>query len=264
MIIKKYLTCGLYLILPLSFLADPLKIPLNPQCFLSIPTLPKAKANNQVVILIPGDNQEAVAWVTSPFWQNFSTKNSIPVVGLTLKSSLKNNRGFPDYYNDIVIQNQLALKMQEIFSSTLWVLYGFSGGAHFVNHLINTHHNKQIKYWIAYSARYWEPPVAEIPRGMVMCGNKDFRFGACLNYYHDCSKLRPDMTWVSIHNLDHCVSLEVDELASTYIIENSKESTESSHFYVNYVNKQKQTNSVFPNWMINQTFYNLWLKLHVQ
>jgi len=85
------------------------------------------------------------------------------------------------------------------------VVYGFSGGAHFVSRFVEWVPSRVV-VWSAYSAQFWDEPSLDenTPPGIVACGEFDgSRWFPTFSYYFKGRQAGKPWTWVSIAETGH-------------------------------------------------------------
>lgn len=146
--------------------------------------LPPPHNCRAVLLLLPGINGDGKRYLYDYEWRNFANKNRLALVSVFFVSTLsdiKNKKGY--YYPDKGSGDILLEGMKKINCDKLPLLmYGFSGGAHFVSRFVAWKPEK-VKAWCAYSAAWWDMPTLTTPPGLVVCGENDFRLKATQNFF---------------------------------------------------------------------------------
>jgi pimeloyl-ACP methyl ester carboxylesterase len=97
------------------------------------------------------------------------------------------------------------------------VLYGFSGGAHFVSGFAERE-PERVAAWCAYSAGWWDRPVANsrCPPGVVACGENDPRLGASLVYFKQGRAVGKPWLWITVPHTGHSIYPPVESFVRNY------------------------------------------------
>ena len=98
------------------------------------------------------------------------------------------------------------------------LLYGFSGGAHFVSSL-EEWRPERVLAWCAFSAAWWEAPKASVaaPPGVVVCGKLDVdRYEATRAYFEAGRRLGKRWGWVSLCGVGHAETPVLDGFVLAY------------------------------------------------
>lgn len=190
-----------------------------------IVTVPSPRA---VLVICPGDNGKGGEIIQSPEWQKFAVDNNLGLAGLSFASQKENLKGNDGYYQAATGSGRILTDgLRKIYGENLpLLLYGFSGGAHFVS-LFEEWEPGRVLAWCAYSAGWWDPPVwrASSPPGIVACGADDKRLGPALIYFKQGRALGKPWLWVCLPKTNHAHSPRLDEFVRTYfksILQNEK------------------------------------------
>lgn len=177
-------------------------------------------APNVVLVLCPGCNGNGVELIRQPAWQRFAEQNGFGLVGLSFSSNpelLSQGKGY--YYPSAGSGEALIRALRKIYGTLpKLLLFGFSGGAHFVSRFVEWK-PQQVLAWCAYSAAWWDQPAAgkSAPPGIVACGDEDgTRYGASLSYFLQGRSSGKRWTWVSLGKKDHSSSLELEAFVRDY------------------------------------------------
>jgi len=160
-----------------------------------------------LIVLCPGQNGDGRELLCEKLWQNFAAANNYDLVAISFASNeaeLKQNSG---YYDATLESGHILLdSIDKMYPNSLpLMIYGFSGGAHFSESLVNWKPSR-FSVWCAYSAAFWSGPLKKpnYPPGIIACGEDDApRFGASLHYFMKCRKLGLRVTWVGIPATAH-------------------------------------------------------------
>ena len=179
-------------------------------------TVRPAKA---VLVLCPGCNGNGEGLVTDPVWQEFANKRDLGLVGLSFASDLKDIHNGKGYYYAGNGSGKLLLDgIHKLFNRELpFLLYGFSGGAHFTARFVEWQPERVIA-WCAYSAGWWDEPKSDpiMPPGIVACGESDERLGASLIYFKQGRAAGKPWLWIGIPNNGHWPDKRVDSFVRDY------------------------------------------------
>ena len=220
-----------------------------------------------ILVLCPGCNGNGEALVRQPDWRTFASENNMGLLGISFaspESLLVDGRGY--YYASQGSGQVLMESVERIFGHRLpLLLYGFSGGAHFVSRFVEWK-PASVLGWCAYSAAWWDNPARlnSSPPGLVACGEDDGgRYGATFAYFLRGRALGKPWAWVSLPRTGHAVSKRLEELVRDYFegllsakASTSSPNTESSCWCDNdsklrvtneYVKQRPTLTSWFPN-----------------
>ncbi|HPA18502.1 MAG TPA: hypothetical protein PLU30_12200 [Verrucomicrobiae bacterium] len=99
------------------------------------------------------------------------------------------------------------------------VLFGFSGGAHFVDSFSRLC-PERVAAWCAYSAGWWSLPAAprgSTPPGIIACGERDeSRIQASLRHYQRLRRLGYPVLWVRLAGASHQLSGRMEAFARDF------------------------------------------------
>ncbi len=172
-----------------------------------------------VLVLAPGYNGDGKVFVCDRFWQDFARKHHLGLVGLSFSSTEADLHFRQGYY---YVQNgsgQLLLDgIRRIYGKDLpLLLYGFSGGAHFVARLAEWKPERVIG-WCALSAGWWDNPysLSETPPGIIACGKGDDRKKASLEFFSKGRKLGRRWLWIENNNEGHEMSKKLEAFSRNY------------------------------------------------
>lgn len=172
-----------------------------------------------VLVLCPGCNGNGKDWIENPIWQDFARSNKLDLAGISFASDvslLKSGKGY--YYASQGSGKLLLDGLQKIYHREMpLVLYGFSGGAHFISGFVEWK-PERVLVWCAYSAEWWAPPVQNElhPPGLVVCGEKDERYGASLIYFKQGRALGKPWLWLCAPETGHSIYPPAEEFIRNY------------------------------------------------
>jgi pimeloyl-ACP methyl ester carboxylesterase len=172
-----------------------------------------------LLVLCPGCNGNGREWIKDPVWQRFARNHKLDLVALSFASDtslLTQGRG---YYYASEGSGQLLLDgISKVYHQQLpLILYGFSGGAHFVSRFAEWKPDR-VKTWCAYSAGWWDEPIKGVasPPGLVMCGEDDDRYGASLLFYEQGRALGKPWLWLSAPRSGHSIYAPAEDFVRKY------------------------------------------------
>lgn len=172
-----------------------------------------------VLVLAPGCNGNGKALVASHVWQAFAQERNLALVGFSFVSEsddLHNGRGY--YYADNGSGRLLLDALDRLFGTKQRImLYGFSGGAHFVSRFAEWK-PERVAAWCSYSAGWWdEPKPSEVmPPGIVACGEEDERLGASLSYFKQGRAAGKPWLWIGVLGNGHSPEGRVEAFVRDY------------------------------------------------
>jgi hypothetical protein len=172
-----------------------------------------------ILVLSPGFNENGKGWIENPTWQNFARNHNLGLVGLSFASDGEQLRKGRGYYYPAQGSGQLLLKgISQAFNPNIpLLLYGFSGGAHFTSGFAEWR-PERVMGWCAYSAEWWDRPAFNTvsPPGLVICGDEDERYGACLVYFKQGRSLGKPWLWMSVPKEGHSISAQAEDFIRDY------------------------------------------------
>lgn len=223
------------------------------------------------LIMCPGVNGSGEYYLNRRDLQEFADHYRLVLVGLSFASDedgLKaDNKG---YYYTNQGSGQLLLDGidQHISKGISLILYGFSGGAHFVSSFEENYPNR-VMAWCAYSAGWWEDAIAteSKPPGIIACGKLDTgRHDQSFIYFQEGRKLRKPWCWVSLAGTEHAENNKLDRFVQVFfgsILD--KNFDDAGLFDIKTKQKIDTTNSPEPEtsaWLPNNHVAELWSILH--
>jgi pimeloyl-ACP methyl ester carboxylesterase len=173
------------------------------------------------LVMCPGVNGSGEYYLARKDLQEFADHYRVALVGLSFASDedgLKaDNKG---YYYTNQGSGQLLLDAidQHISKGIPLILYGFSGGAHFVSSF-EENYPKRVMAWCAYSAGWWEDAIANEskPPGIIACGKLDtVRYAQSLIYFQEGRKFGKPWCWVSLAGTEHAENNKLDRFVQVY------------------------------------------------
>lgn len=191
--------------------------------FSSTPASNEIKA---VLVLAPGMNMDGAFFLKESPWTEFAKKNNLGVIALNYSSSeedlYQNRKGY--YWAALGSGQALLDEIKRVYGKDLpIILYGFSGGAHFVSRFIDWAPDRIIA-WCAYSAQFWDYPEdgtkVTNARGIVACGDQDgLRWQPSFSFYYQGRKNKRSWIWVNISNTGHNRSAKFEKFVRQFFDE---------------------------------------------
>lgn len=168
--------------------------------------LSPAQAPTAVIVACPGENQDGSRWLTENLWSNMPQRNRWAVVTCHFVSDSKLLRKEQGYFAAETGSGEALLKALATFDlqHKPLMLYGFSGGAHFVASFAKGYPDR-VTAWAAYSAAHWtQPNAGMIAPAVIGCGQEDaIRYGATLAFFQSGRRLNHPWVWVSTAGTGH-------------------------------------------------------------
>ncbi|MGB8355662.1 MAG: hypothetical protein WCD79_17315 [Chthoniobacteraceae bacterium] len=235
--------------------------------------VPNPKA---VLVLCPGANGSGEELIRESAWQDFAKQNNLGLMGLSFASpenTLHDGTGY--YYASKGSGAKLLDGIQKIYHKDLPVLlYGFSGGAHFTSSFEEWMPQRVIA-WCADSAAWWDVPAKSNsnPPGIVVCGDRDQRYGASLLYFEQGRRAGKPWLWISIPGIGHAGSTKLDDFVRGYFVAilgaDIKDLQEGSAPEMVDIDRKTvvETSGLQPpvsvtGWLPSGKLFNLWCAIH--
>jgi hypothetical protein len=172
-----------------------------------------------MLILCPGCNENGEEWIKDPIWQNFARSQNLDLAGISFSSDVTILISRGGYYCASLGSGKILLDaIKRVYGREMpMLLYGFSGGAHFVSDFANWH-PKEVVAWCAYSAGWWDARVSETNRcpSLIICGQEDFRLGASLDFFEEGRELGKPWLWLSPSTIGHAHPIAVENFIRKY------------------------------------------------
>jgi hypothetical protein len=220
-----------------------------------------------ILVLCPGVNGNGDDWVEDPKWQDFARRHHLDLLGLSFASEgalLRQNRG---YYEVSQGSGQLLLDgIHQIYGQDrALILYGFSGGAHFVSQFTEWH-PANVLAWCAYSAEWWKIPVrnSSSPPGLIVCGEQDERYGASLLYFEQGRALGKRWLWLSAGPTAHAIYPPAENFIRDYLAAELSSSANRQGQWIDLDFKTRADNQTLQNqptltgWLPDTALMNSW------
>ena len=225
-----------------------------------------------VLILVPGCNGDGRDFLSEERWVEFATRNRLALVGVSFKSPtdlLKDRKG---YYDASRGSGRALLSLLEKagLSGRPLLMFGFSGGAHFVSSFVEEYPERVIA-WCAHSAAWWgmsRRGATTIPPGIVACGGDDMRLGASLSYFKDGRSMGRRLSWVEIPSAGHIRNTLFEDFTREYFKEILVMGKKIGQVWIDLgCGEMIKGKSVCAesnrSWMPSQRIYHLWRQLVV-
>lgn len=172
-----------------------------------------------VLVLTPGCNGNGEALAASPSWQAFAKERNLALVGVSFASELDDLHNGSGYYYAGNGSGRLLLDaLDRLFVRNMsFLLYGFSGGAHFTARFAEWKPERTAA-WCAYSAGWWDDPTPSdiMPPGIVVCGEDDERLGASLAYFKQGRARGKPWLWIGVPGNGHSPDGRVEAFVRNY------------------------------------------------
>lgn len=172
-----------------------------------------------VLVLAPGYNGNGRYLIEDSTWQEFAKQHHLLLIGLSFASDVSDLKAGKGYYYASEGSGKILLKgIEKLTREELPILlYGFSGGAHFVSRFAEWQPGR-TKAWCAYSAAWWDDPspAESNPPGIVICGEKDERLGASLSYFQKGRSLGKPWLWITVTDNGHSPNLRAENFIRIY------------------------------------------------
>lgn len=225
-----------------------------------------------VLILCPGHNGNGRFFLEDQAWVEFARKNQLGLVGLAFMSKGKNVHSRQFYYYAENGTGKLLLRgLKKIYGSEIPILlYGFSGGAHFVSRFVEWN-PKRVAAWCAYSAGWWDKPKnSSSAPGIIACGENDERLQASLNYFWDGREQGKPWLWIELKETGHVFSLALESFVRDFFyitLQSPKTPTPPNGVWVNIYKRQitnvkeAEERPCATAWLPHRKLYIKWLAL---
>lgn len=221
------------------------------------------------LIVVPGVNGDGREVLKDSGWFNFAKENSLLLVGVSFASSIHDlQNGYGYYYPDQGSGKVLEDGLQAVGCGHLpLMLYGFSGGAHFVSRFVQWHPTNVVA-WCAYSAAWWGTPMTGnvSPPGIVACGSDDFRLVASRDYFYAGREKGMPWLWIEVASVGHVQSCALEDFFRSYVgvlLDNKM----PKGLWINILSGRCETEMFlrrFPcamGWLPDESLYHHWLRL---
>lgn len=255
---------------------EPLCLSLPLRAGMSRADLYYLKPNGQelaVLVLCPGHNGNGRFYLKDSAWRNFAEQNNVGIVGLAFMSKGTDVRSKQFYYYAGNGTGKLLLDgLKKIYGVEIPILlYGFSGGAHFVSRFAEWK-PERVLAWCAYSAGWWDKPVTNSfsPPGIIACGEEDERLIATRNYFWDGRELGKPWLLIELKKQEHTQSAALESFVREYFIAILKQRSrqkEQDGLWVNIYkleradDEDKKLHPCATAWLPHHKLYAKWLAL---
>ncbi len=189
----------------------------------------KSKASAGVLVLVPGYNGKGEQMLDA-HWRAFAEKENLVLLAPTFHAEgNENNMGkgyyYPEQGSGEVMEKALSeLKRRAKVDTEKVLFFGFSAGAHYV-HRFALWKPQRVEAFVAYSAGWWSEPSLSLKKvpALIMCGEKDERYGATLDFFKKGQKLGCPWLWRSYKNTGHELTPPVRDMAEVFLAHYLKE-----------------------------------------
>ncbi|MDB4793723.1 hypothetical protein OAG63_01685 [Methylacidiphilales bacterium] len=171
------------------------------------------------LVMCPGINGNGQYYLTNSALQAFASHYKVALIGLSFASDqdvINENKG---YYTASQGAGQLLLDGIDhyVAHDVPVLLYGFSGGAHFVSSFEEAY-PQRVLAWCAYTAAWWQDPQAAQynPPGIVACGKLDQRFAQTFEYFQKGRKLGKPWCWIALEGTNHEENDSLNQFVQAY------------------------------------------------
>jgi poly(3-hydroxybutyrate) depolymerase len=182
-----------------------------------------AAARTGVLVLVPGFNGKCEQMLDAR-WKAFAGRNGLVLLSPSFhaeEDEVRRGKGY--YYPEQGSGEVMEKALHELHARTgvdteKVLFFGFSAGAHF-SHRFALWKPQRVKAFVAYSAGWWSEPSARIKDipALVMCGEKDERYEATLDFFRKGQKQGFPWVWRSYKNTDHVVTPAVRDMAEAFL-----------------------------------------------
>lgn len=218
------------------------------------------------LVLVPGCNEDGRVFLSDSRWIDFAERNNLGLVGVTFKSPerlLKDKKGYYDTSRGSG-SALISLLSKAGLSDKSLLMFGISGGAHFVSSFIEEYPS-HVLAWCAQAAAWWSPVKRTnlaSPPGIVACGSEDMRLGATLSFFKTWRSLGRSLSWVEIPHVGHSRNEPFEDFVRDYFFELISRKG-SLHVWVDLdCGELIRGKSVCPeanrSWLPSRRIYELW------
>ena len=177
---------------------------------------PKPRA---ILVLCPGANGNGLSWIRQREWQEFADHENVALVGLHFESPGELLGHCQGYYQASKGSGELLLRgLRQIYRKDIPVLlFGFSGGAHFITRFIEWK-PERILAWVAGGAGALETPTRQKvnPPGIMACGENDPRLGGALSFFKQGRAADKPWLWIEMPGAGHNLTPEFEDFSRRY------------------------------------------------
>lgn len=225
-----------------------------------------------VLVLVPGCNGDGRVFLTESKWIDFARKNHVGIIGVSFYSPeniLKEKRGYYDASRGAG-HALISLLGKAGMSGRPLLMFGFSGGAHFVSSFVEWH-PKDVLTWCAHSAAWWNSIRQQneaMPPGIVACGGEDIRLGASLSYFKEGRAKGRTLSWVEIPNVGHSRNVGFEGLVREYFKDMLSREKNSPPIWIDLgsgevIRGKSHSPASNRSWMPSRKVYETWHELMV-
>lgn len=177
------------------------------------------KKPRAVLVLCPGQNGSGGEYLSDERWREFARKNDMVILVPDFESPDQLLASGGGYF--VAAKGSGALLLQalqkENLSDVPLLLYGFSGGAHFVISFA-AWAPKGLLAFCAYSFGWWSPPPNELRcPAVIACGEMDgMRYASSFGYFQAGRQQGKPWAWVSLKRQNHGRSEQLESFTREY------------------------------------------------
>jgi len=189
---------------------------------------PAKSSPRAVLVLCPGQNVDGASHLANPVWRELAREHDLQLAAIYFYSPdevLRDSRGYFRAERESAAMLNEALERRGLETVPL-LLYGFSGGAFFVNNYAQSHPGK-VEAWSAMAVSKWER--AELPEdparheawlatpAVLACGELDEpRYGATKLWFQTHRRLGAPWAWVSLGDHPHRYHRDFEEFTAKF------------------------------------------------
>lgn len=172
------------------------------------------------LVMCPGINGDGQSYFDSSALRAFAEGHRLALAGVSFASNQEALDAGKGYYSAAEGSGKALLSVVDarVYGNCPLLLYGFSGGAHFVSSFVETF-PERVTAWCAYSAAWWEEPKPSrrSPPGVVACGNLDSaRLKETHDYFTQGRKLNKPWCYLELTDLGHSESENIFKFVYAY------------------------------------------------
>lgn len=172
-----------------------------------------------VLVLCPGCNGNGLPLIRQKPWLEFAARENLALAGIHFESPVELLSQCQGYYQVSKGSGDLLLEgVRKIYGKNLPILlFGFSGGAHFITRFI-AWKPERVTGWAAGGAGVLEPPPLQesSPPGVMACGENDSRLGGALGFFKQGRAAGKPWLWVEMPKVGHSLTPEFEEFVRNY------------------------------------------------
>lgn len=221
------------------------------------------------LVLAPGCNGNGRGLVAREEWQRFAESHQLALVGVSLASPRQyegDRHGY--YYAKRESGDLLCRAVKEGCGNDLpLLLYGFSGGAHFVSRFA-AYKPGRVLGFCAYSAAWWDAPSGtdgQVP-ALLACGDEDGpRFGPALMHFKQGRAMGNRWCWVTLPHIGHHIPAGWEDFVRAYFAALLDSPADGCWVDIGTEEQLPSDHGVHPAltaWLPSDSLLQPWRKLH--